>query len=359
LTGARNQHRFALLTASATFLLIIAGGLVTSTGSGLSVPDWPTTYGHFMFAFPLDQMVGGIVFEHTHRMIASVVGFLTVILAIWIWKRDDRAWVKKLGLAAVFLVVAQGVLGGLTVLLLLPPAVSVAHAALAQSFFAVVASLALFTSSWWRSLEQHPGPALKSAGAVRLTVVTAAAVFIQLLIGALMRHTDSGLAVPDFPLAYGQIIPSLSASALQGYNDQLLQSGIRIAADGPVTAGQIAVHMIHRFWAVLVLLLVAWTSTSLARESVASPRLRRFAFVLAALTLTQIALGAFTVLSGKSVLITTAHVATGALLLVFSVLASLHTIGLRGVRQMPAPVLTPGSSRASGVAAGMARSATA
>ncbi len=355
MTGYKNLHRFALLTASATFLLIIAGGLVTSTGSGLSVPDWPTTYGHFMFAFPLDQMVGGIVFEHTHRMIASVVGFMTVLLAIWLWKRDDRRWMRMLGLAAVGLVVAQGVLGGLTVLLLLPPAVSVGHAALAQSFFVLVASIALFTSPRWRSLPPLSAKSNRSLWGppvVRLTAAAAAAVFIQLLIGALMRHTDSGLAVPDFPLAYGQVIPSLSPSAVAGYNEQLIGSGIRLAADGPVTASQIALHMIHRFWAVLVLLLVAWTSRTLA----AVPRLRRFAFLLTGLTLLQIALGALTVLSGKSVIISTAHVAAGALLLVSCVIACLHSIGSRGISTSAVGVTV---ARSSGVAATLGREAAA
>ena len=331
MTGYKNLHRFALFTAFCTFLLIIAGGLVTSTGSGLSVPDWPNTYGHFMFAFPLDQMVGGIVFEHTHRMIASAVGFLTIILALWLWKREDRPWVRKLGFTAVALVVAQGLLGGLTVLLLLPPAVSVAHAALAQSFFAVVASIALFTSEWWRGFPRRPVAPGSRRSIVALTAMTAGAVFIQLLIGALMRHTDSGLAVPDFPLAYGQFVPSLSGEAVAGYNEQLLRSGIRIAADDPVTAPQILLHMIHRFWAVIVLLLALWSSWRLAFEGSSSSRFPRFAGLIALLVLLQCLLGALTVLSGKAVLIATAHVAAGALLLVTCVLSFLHAARLWGL----------------------------
>ncbi|HZY10222.1 MAG TPA: COX15/CtaA family protein, partial [Bacteroidota bacterium] len=123
--GVLTLHRFAVFTLVCTFLLIIAGGLVTSTQSGLSVPDWPTTYGHFMFFFPLGDMVGGIFYEHSHRMIASFVGFLTVILAIWIWRKDDRPWMRGLGIVALGTVIAQGVLGGLTVLFLLPTPISV------------------------------------------------------------------------------------------------------------------------------------------------------------------------------------------------------------------------------------------
>lgn len=343
MTGYANLHRFAVLTAVCTFVLIIAGGVVTSTGSGLSVPDWPNTYGRFMFAFPLDQMVGGIVYEHTHRMIASIVGFLTVVLAIWLWKREDRRWVRNLGFAAVGLVVAQGALGGLTVLLLLPASVSVAHATLAQTFFTVVVSIALFTSPWWRAAGRRPEPENERVAIFWLCASTAAAVFIQLMIGALMRHTDSGLAVADFPLAYGQIIPSLSPDALTRYNEKLLESGIRIAADGPITSSQIFIHMLHRAWALLVLLLVAWTSVRLARLSAFSRRLPLLGYLLAGLTVAQIALGAMTVLSGKAVVIATAHVATGALLLVGAVLASLHAAKLRGVPRFGYPMSpTPG-----------------
>jgi cytochrome c oxidase assembly protein subunit 15 len=119
-------HRYATIVAGATLLLIVAGGLVTSTGSGLSVPDWPTTYGWSMFTFPLSKMVGGIRYEHTHRLIASTVGMLTIILAIALWMGDPRRWARILGLVALAAVIAQGILGGITVLWFLPPAVSIA-----------------------------------------------------------------------------------------------------------------------------------------------------------------------------------------------------------------------------------------
>lgn len=163
-------NSFAIFLACSTFLLIFAGGLVTSTQSGLSVPDWPNTYGHFMFAFPLDQMVGGIFYEHSHRMIASVVGFLTVILAFWLWKKDDRKWVRVLGFVALGSVITQGILGGLTVIFFLPLAISVSHATLAQSFFALVSSIALFTSRWWR--DEQPRLRDNSNTLVRLTIFT-------------------------------------------------------------------------------------------------------------------------------------------------------------------------------------------
>ena len=142
-------HRFAQFVAGCTVLLVLAGSLVTSTGSGLAVPDWPTTYGSNMFLFPPSKWVGGILYEHGHRLIASTVGFLTIVLAVWLWLREPRRWVKWLGVGALGAVIAQGVLGGLTVLFFLPAAISTAHAGLAEIFFCLVVSIALFTSPRW------------------------------------------------------------------------------------------------------------------------------------------------------------------------------------------------------------------
>src|SRR5262245_8857817 len=127
------RHRFAVLSACCTFLLVIAGGLVTSTDSGLAVPDWPLSYGQVM-----PPMVGGIFYEHGHRMVATFVGFLTVVQTIWFWRKEPRRWVKFLGVIALCAVVIQGLLGGLTVLFLLPTAISVLHATLAQIFFSLM-----------------------------------------------------------------------------------------------------------------------------------------------------------------------------------------------------------------------------
>ena len=142
----RARHRFAVFTGCVTFLLIVAGALVTSNDAGLSVPDWPTSFGSL---YKIPHLVGGVRFEHTHRMIAQFVGFLTIILAIWTWRADPRRWMKYLGITALGLVIAQGVLGGLTVLFYLPPAISSAHAALAQTFFCVTALIAVFTGRRW------------------------------------------------------------------------------------------------------------------------------------------------------------------------------------------------------------------
>ena len=156
-------HRFATFVAGCTVLLVLAGSLVTSTGSGLSVPDWPTTYGWNMFTFPPSKWVGGILYEHGHRLIASGVGFLTIVLAGWLWLQEPRRWMAWLGVAALGTVVAQGVLGGLTVLFFLPAAVSTAHAGLAEIFLCLTIAIALFTSPGWiegygaRSVSDMPG----------------------------------------------------------------------------------------------------------------------------------------------------------------------------------------------------------
>jgi heme a synthase len=184
---AYNQahHRFAVFAASVTFLLIIAGALVTSNDAGLSVPDWPTSFGSL---YKIPHLVGGVRFEHTHRMIAQFVGLLSVIIAVWTWRADPRRWMKYLGLTALGLVIAQGVLGGITVLFYLPPAVSSAHAALAQTFFCVVVLIALFTSRSW--VEETPGiqhddrrPSLFTLALLSIFVL-----YIQLILGAMFRH---------------------------------------------------------------------------------------------------------------------------------------------------------------------------
>jgi cytochrome c oxidase assembly protein subunit 15 len=140
---------FARLLSAATLFLILAGALVTSTGSGLSVPDWPTSYGYNMFTFPLHLMVGGIIFEHGHRLVASTVGFLTIVLAAWLWWRDDRRWLRWFGVAALGVVILQGVLGGLTVLMKLPAPISIGHAGLAQIFFCMMIAITVFSSKTW------------------------------------------------------------------------------------------------------------------------------------------------------------------------------------------------------------------
>ncbi len=178
-------HVFAVFTASVTFLLLIAGALVTSNDAGLSVPDWPTSFGSI---YKIPHMVGGVRFEHSHRMVAEFVGFLTIILAIWTWRAERRLWMKRLGAAALATVIVQGILGGITVLKFLPPAVSSAHAAVAQTFFCIAVCIALFTGRRW--VEEHPQVQMETQrpSLVTLTLLSIAVLYVQLILGAMFRH---------------------------------------------------------------------------------------------------------------------------------------------------------------------------
>jgi heme a synthase len=317
----RGLHAFALGVAGATLLLVFAGGLVTSTESGLSVPDWPTTYGQNMFTFPVSKWVGGIRYEHVHRLIASGVGFLTVVLAIWLGRREPRRWVRRLGYLALAAVVTQGILGGLTVLLLLPPAVSVAHACLAQTFFCIVVTIAVVTSPRWAPSAETLRDALAASPLGRAAALTAGAVFLQLLVGAVMRHTKAGLAIPDFPLSLGRVVP-------------------------PLTSFPVAIHFLHRVGALVVAALVGVCAARAVRS--VRPGLRRAGIALASLVVVQIGLGAATVLTRKSVAVTTAHVAAGALLLGGTVALCATSLAAERRRNNVIPIRSAIAGRASG-----------
>ena len=181
----RGLHRFAVFTASVTFLLLIAGALVTSNDAGLSVPDWPTTFGSI---YKMPHMVGGVKFEHGHRMVAEFVGLLTIVLAIWTWRAEKRRWMRYLGLGALATVITQGILGGITVLFYLPPAVSTAHAAVAQTFFCIAVSIAVFTGQRW--VEEQPRIEFDSSrpSLITLTLLSIFVLYVQLILGGMFRH---------------------------------------------------------------------------------------------------------------------------------------------------------------------------
>lgn len=181
----RGLHRFAVILACWTFLLIIAGALVTSDDAGLSVPDWPTSFGSW---YKIPKLVGGVKFEHTHRMIAQGAGLLTIILAIWTWRAEKRRWLRILAYTALGTVIAQGILGGITVLYYLPPAVSSAHAALAQTFFCIAVIIAMFTGK--QCIEEHPRVELdpRRPSLFTLTLLSIFILYVQLILGAMFRH---------------------------------------------------------------------------------------------------------------------------------------------------------------------------
>jgi cytochrome c oxidase assembly protein subunit 15 len=288
-------NAFARLTSAATLLLIFAGGLVTSTGSGLAVPDWPLSYGQF---FP--PMVGGVFYEHGHRMIAGTVAILTVVLALWVCLTERRSWVRRLALVAVAAVLLQAVLGGLTVLFLLPTAISVTHACLGQTFFCVTVILAMATGRTWNALERPRRPLGTGMSSLRaLSVVLAVMVYAQLIVGAVMRHTGAGLAIPDFPLAFGRIVPDLSSPS-------------------------VTVHYLHRIGALAITAVAAWTAAVAWRDHGDEALLVRPAVGMAALVALQVTLGALTIWTAKAVLPATAHVATGAAILATAVVLAVR-----------------------------------
>ena len=296
-------HLFAVLVAVSTAVLIFAGGLVTSTGSGLSVPDWPNTYGWFMFTFPVDKWVGGIFYEHSHRLIASTVGFLIMVLAFWLWRVEPRRWVRRLGYIALAAVIVQGILGGITVLFFLPDPISIAHAGLAQLVFCLAITIALVTSPGWKGgyAADRQGPPYASGDSTlqKLGVVTTLLVYAQILVGATMRHTGAGLAIPDFPLVFGGLVP-------------------------PVWNAAIAIHYAHRLGAMVVAVTALALIGHVLYHHRRTAALRRPSLALLLLVAAQIALGALTVLSGKHYIINSLHVVFGAMVLGTSLVLTLR-----------------------------------
>lgn len=388
-------HRFAVLTALATLGLVGMGGLVTSHGVGMAVPDWPTSYGYNMFALPISTwLTGGIFHEHTHRLWASFVGVLVVALTRWLggraasfplliigaveiaaglsmlqlgadWKGAGHflagiggvvllggiVWVKNapasgrlplLGWVAFWLVQVQGLLGGLRVVLdaqvladvRLGTAFGIFHGCLGQAFLVLTAVIAFMTSRWWQSQSDR---GLVGAGdrAVlpRWFLVGTGLISLQLLIAATMRHQHAGLAIPDFPLAYGRVWPDLSEAAVAKYN--LFRVEVTVAH--PITAFQIILQMVHRLVAVLITVAVV---VCLMKSRPGTP-LRRVAGGWLGLILIQIALGAWTIWSNKAADVATAHVVVGALSLVTGALACLISFRrFSGTAPSPAVIVT-------------------
>ena len=309
-------HRFAMMCAAATFVLIFAGGLVTSTGSALAVPDWPLAFGKL-----IPPLIGGVRFEWGHRLVAGAVSILTLVLALWTWRRESRQWVRITAFAALGLIVLQAVLGGFTVLMLLPLPLAVAHAAAAQAFFCLMISMVLFTRPGFGSAaeETEVRPPRKRPPLAALATATTVAAYIQILVGAVMRHLGAGLAIPDFPASYGRLVP-------------------------PFYSFGVDINFAHRCGALIVTLLVTWTFARVIRFYSAERPLRNAAILMLVLLAGQITLGALTIWSRRAVFPTTAHVAIGAAVLGASLALTIRAYELR-VRTGPAHIMTPASMR--------------
>jgi protoheme IX farnesyltransferase len=301
------RRRFGAALAVATVFLIFAGAQVKSHQAGLSVPDWPKSFDMWW-----PPMVGNVFYEHGHRVIAATVGFLTLLMALWTWRAESRASVRRLAWCCLGAVIAQGLLGGLTVKWLLPPPVSIAHALLAQTFLCLTVALAYLTSREWGAATGRAAAGAappRRGSAARLCGWATGAVFVQLLLGALMRHTESGLAVRFFPVdEHGALWPASMTP-------------------------QVAIHMVHRGFALVVLAAVLAAGTAAWR---AVPRLRGHAALVALLVLGQVALGASIIWTARtdpsgsgqpvvSPIPASLHVATGASLLALVWLLALRT----------------------------------
>ena len=313
-SSARWLNWFVWFTAFATLLLICSGGMVTSKGVGLAVPDWPTTFGYNMFLFPVSKWIGGVLFEHTHRLIASTVGFLTIVLAIWLWRTEERPTVKTLGLIAVAAVILQGILGGLRVTML-KDQIGIFHACLAQAFVGLIVLIAIVTTNSWRSLA--PDVDLRKIAPIKtLAIATTIAIYLQLALGATMRHQHKDLAILDFPTANGAWIPDTSAATLAKIN---AWRDARALSD--VDAVQIWLQMAHRFLAVLIGIAVIAFCIRVVKDASHMTALRRLSIWWVVLFFLQFTLGAWTIWSNKAADVATTHVAVGAIMLSFGVSA--------------------------------------
>jgi heme a synthase len=312
---SRWLNRFAWFTAFATLLVICSGGMVTSKNVGLAVPDWPTTFGYNMFLFPVSKWIGGVLFEHTHRLIASTVGVLTIILAIWLWRTEDRQSVKTLGLLGVAGVILQGILGGLRVTML-KDEIGIFHACLAQAFLGLIVLIAIVTTNLWRSFSDEDVDLKKFRAIKTIAVATTVAIYAQLALGATMRHQHKDLAILDFPTANGAWIPDTSASAVAKINAWRDARGL-----SDVDGFQIWLQMTHRFLAAVIGVAVILFCLRVSRDALNVSALRRLSILWLVLFFLQFTLGASTIWSNKAADIATTHVAVGAIMLSFGVCA--------------------------------------
>lgn len=346
----------------------------------MAVPDWPTTFGENMFLFPISQWIGGVFYEHSHRLLASLVGLLMLILAGCIWVKNSTGYGKWLGLAWIVagmgligvrtqtmfvvlasfavlvvgyclfrirssdaplrwwallgysLVLIQGVLGGLRVTLI-EDELGIVHGTIAQLFFLLVCALALVTSRHWKRIQDvASGSAAKALRPLLLALTVI--ILVQLILGASMRHQHAGLAVPDFPLAYGQLWPRMDSEFVAQANMARLDT--REFKD--ITGNQILLHMIHRMMALVIFCAVAYFCVAARKIAGSASVYTKWADIWFGLVCFQGILGAATVWSNKAAEIATLHVMTGAICLVLGGLLTI--VAIRGskagsLRQTP------------------------
>lgn len=293
--------------------LIFVGALVTSHDAGLSVPDWPTTFEENMFTYSYSKWVGGIFFEHGHRLFASIVGFLTLLLAGIAWIKEPRKYVRFWSYLALAAVIMQGILGGMTVIYGLPDAISISHALLSQTFLLIITTIAFFYSGKWESSKAF---VIGQNKVSRQAAWCIAFLYMQLLLGALVRHTGSALAIPDFPTTAGNLLPLVNDQVLSTINawreSQALQA---------VTSSQVWFQLMHRAGAIIVFVAIIKLLMHLKRSS--DRYLRALRLVILPLITAQVVLGASVIWSVREPWITSFHVVIGAAILVSTYVALL------------------------------------
>ena len=299
-------RRLSKIIVFLTLSLIFVGALIKSHEVGLSVPDWPTSYGKQMFSFPFSEMVGGIFYEHGHRLFATIVGFFTLLQFIVLSFTDHPLWVKKMSFIALVLVITQGLLGGMTVIFFLPPQISIVHGVLAQIFFVSIIFIAYSLSDSRLNKKKESYPLFIKRGALIITLL----VFVQLVLGALVRHTSSGLAIPDFPKMGGMWIPTFSDNMVNNINVELFDKNLDM-----VSKWQVVIHFLHRLGAFIITLALTFIiykfRNMLEKNTIES----KILILLSVLLLIQIILGATTVITEKLPFVASFHVVTGAALL--------------------------------------------
>lgn len=311
---------YSVVLCGATLCLIFLGGQVKSHEAGLAVPDWPLTYGENPITYSYDKWVGNIFHEHFHRLWAGSVATLTLVFAVLLQFLAPKPWLKRAGWLAVLAVLLQATLGGLTVLFKLPVLVSSSHALLAQTFFIITVILSYGLWKSWLASEPAAPRGDRRTSLFRAALILIGLIYVQLFLGALMRHTESGLAIPDFPLNGGQILPRFDAAMMAWINDWRFENTDALGLELPeATVGQVVIHFLHRLGAGIVTAAVIALTILSYRRRAQFPSLFRTAGYLWIGVLTQITLGAFTIWTAKSPLITSFHVVTGAALLGLSV----------------------------------------
>lgn len=323
-------HAMALFTAAVTFPLIFMGGLVTSHSAGMSVPDWPNSYGYNMFLFPPRLWIGGILYEHTHRLMASFVGICAIALTIVAWWTEERRWVRWLATAVLGMVIFQGVLGGLRVVLVKLD-LAIVHACVAQAFFCLAALVCVVTSRWWI---EAPDLSAAPKRIVWMSIACVLIVYSQLIVGAVMRHNQAGLAIPDLPFAYGKVLPPTSAEELAMDNQQLLR--MIDSGENPrdrdlprgVSMFQVWINFAHRCGALLVTGAILVLAIEVIGAGHGYPgAIKGPVYLLLVLVAGQLTLGVLTIWLRKPADVASLHVAVGALVLVTSFILSVR--GLR------------------------------